>query len=151
MPTSIARRALLSAPVALLFGCATGGPPFRPKSPGPGMALLYIYRPSSMVGAGNHYIAAVNGKPTARLKSGSFFAMEVTPGTVTISRRAASALGGWGPGSIVGALEGFIETAKLEVKSGQRYFIHFPKGTLTENEAEALQDMAGAERLTRLE
>jgi hypothetical protein len=150
VPIFNARRTPLIALVALLVGCATGGPPFKPDSPSPGMGLLYLYRPSSMVGAGNHYVAAINGKPTARLKSGSYLPVEVTPGTITISRLATSALG-WGLGSIVGALEGFVETSKVEARPGQTYFIHFPRGTRTDNEAEALADMAGSERLTQLQ
>jgi hypothetical protein len=149
-PVSFARVALLAV-LGFLASCASPGPSFQPQPAKPDAALLYLYRPSSMVGAGNHYIAAVNGKPVARLKSGSYFPLELRPGSVVVSRRAASALGIWGPGTIVGALEGFVETAKFEAKAGARYFVQFPSGTITASEAEAVRDMSGAELLPPLE
>jgi hypothetical protein len=124
-------------------GCASG-PPFQAAAPKPEAALLYLYRPSSIVGGGNHYIVAVNGKAVARLSSGSYFALDQAPGQVVVSRQAASALG-WGPGSIVGALEGFVETDRFEAKNGQRYFVTFPAGKLVASEAEALREMSGLE------
>jgi hypothetical protein len=129
---------------AFAAGCASG-PPFQPASPKPEAALLYLYRPSSIVGGANHYIVAVNGNPVARLSSGSYFVMDQAPGQVVVSRKAASALLGWGPGAIVGELEGFVETDRFEVKNGQRYFVDFPGGKRVADDSEALREMRGLE------
>jgi len=141
------------APAALVLlsvGCASTGPEFRPASAAADRALIYLYRPSSMVGAGNHYLAAVNGKVVARMKSGTYFVVDQPPGKVVITRKAASALGWWGPGVIVGALEGFMETDRFNAAGGARYFVHFPSGKRTK-EAEALGDMRGSELLPPME
>jgi len=123
---------------------------FQPAQPKADSALLYLYRTSSMVGAANHEIAAVNGKPVAEMESGSYFVLDIPPGKTMITRKAASALFGsyWGLGALVGAIDGFVETEQFEAKAGQRYFVRFPSGELEKDETDALEDLRG---LTLLE
>ncbi len=135
--------------VLLAAGCAST-PPFRPATPESDSALIYLYRPSSIVGAGNHYLAAVNGQVVARMKSGSYYVLDYPPGEIVISSKVDSALGWWGPGVIVGALQGFIETERFKAAGGSKYFIHFPSGKLNSNEEKALKDMGGTDLLPQL-
>jgi hypothetical protein len=132
----------------VLPGCATSGPPFVPESPEPDSALLYLYRESSMVGSGNHYLAAINGEIIARMKSGSYFVMRHPPGNILVSRKSVPAFGLL-DFNLTGLIDGFVKTAQFEVKSGQRYFITFPAGELVTDEAQALSEMSGAELLIR--
>jgi hypothetical protein len=132
----------------LLAGCATSGPPFVPDAPGPDSALLYLYRPSGMVGSGNHYLAAINDKPIARMKSGSYFVMQHPPGEIAVSRKSVPAFDLL-PFNLVGLIDGFVKTAQFDLKGGQRYFITFPAGELVNDEARALSEMSGAELLTQ--
>jgi Protein of unknown function (DUF2846) len=134
--------------VLVAWGCASG-PSFQPAQPKSDMALLYLYRTSSMVGAANHEIAAVNGKPVAEMESGSYFMMDLPVGETVITRKAASALFGssWGLGALVGALDGFVETEQFEAYAGRRYFVRFPSGELEKDEAEALDDLRGLDLL----
>jgi hypothetical protein len=132
----------------VLGGCATSGPPFVPEAPVPDSALLYLYRSSSIVGSGNHYLAAINGKPVARMKSGSYFVMEYPPGIIVISRKSVPAFGLL-DFNLTGLIDGFVKTAEFEVKGGKTYFITFPSGELVADEAQALDEMSGAELLSR--
>ena len=132
----------------ILAGCATSGPPFVPEAPRPDSALLYLYRPSGMVGSGNHYLAAINDKPIARMKSGSYFVMQHPPGEIAVSRKSVPAFGLL-PFNLTGLIDGFVKTVQFELKGGQRYFITFPAGQLITDEAQALSEMSGAELLSR--
>jgi hypothetical protein len=60
------------------------------------------------------------------MESGSYFVMDLPPGKTVISRKAASALGWWGPGVIRGLLEGFVEREQFEAKPGHRILCAFP-------------------------
>jgi hypothetical protein len=143
------RRCSLAVLVALVAGCASKGPSFQLAAPQAGSALLYLYRPYSDIGAGYHYLASVNGRVVARLKSGSYFAMDIPPGKVAVACKAASAFGICWPGNIEGAREGFLDTEQFEVMSGYRYFVRFPSGKLT-IEADALTEIGGTELLAPL-
>lgn len=131
-----------------LGGCATSGPPFVAEAPKSDSALLYLYRSSSIVGSGNHYLAAINGNAIARMKSGSYFVMEHPPGNIVISRKSVPAFGLL-DFNLTGLIDGFVKTAEFEVKSGRRYFITFPSGELVTDEVQALSEMSGAELLSR--
>ena len=132
---------------ALVTGCASTGPPFQLTEPQANSALIYLYRPASMVSGGNYYLASVNGKVVARLKPGSYFALELPPGGVVVACKAASAFGICWPGNVDGALEEFLETDQFEVTGGSRYFVHFPSGKRISSVAEALAQIAGTEML----
>jgi hypothetical protein len=114
------------------------------------MAKLYLYWPSSDVEEANHYIAAVNGKVVARLKAGSYYVLDQPTGTVVISSKAGSAFVPWGRGSVVGALEGFVETDQFIVEKGSTYYIHFPGGKLNTETSEDLEDLSGLDLLPPL-
>lgn len=146
---ALIRHCGLTVLVALVVGCASKGPPFQLAAPQAGSALLYLYRPYSEIGAGYHYLASVNGRVVARLKSGSYFAMDVPPGKVAVACKAASAFGICWPGNIEGAREGFLDTDEFEVMSGYRYFVRFPSGRLIV-EADALTEIGDTELLAPL-
>ena len=80
---------VLSGITFLLQGCATGIP-FSGLAPIPeNRALLYLYREARMLGAAGSNEIYINGKPTVNLKSGGYFVVDIEPGPVAISHRAA--------------------------------------------------------------
>lgn len=135
----------------IISGCASG-PDFVMQDPSTEMATIYAFRTSSMVGAANSDIVAVNDKFIGRLNSGTYVMYEVSPGPVVISRKAGSVLGkgnkaGWGLGGLVGAVDGFIVVEEFTAAAGEVYFVRFSHGKLVER-TKALEKMNGLKNVT---
>jgi hypothetical protein len=72
------------AAVVLLAGCGASGEQFKvgAMKPPSGRALLYVYRPSTLVGIGNPEVAFLHldGRRLARIRIGGYLAVPVSPG-----------------------------------------------------------------------
>ncbi|HEY2135314.1 MAG TPA: hypothetical protein VGH49_05465, partial [Xanthobacteraceae bacterium] len=73
----------------LLAGCAAGGPQFRAEAnkPAAGRALLYIYRPHTLIGIANPDVSIVHldGRRLTRIRIGGSLAVPVSPGQHTLT------------------------------------------------------------------
>jgi hypothetical protein len=78
MPAAVLAAALL------LAGCGASGEQFKVGAikPSSGRALLYVYRPSTMVGIGNPEVAFLHldGRRVARIRIGGYVAVPISPG-----------------------------------------------------------------------
>lgn len=143
--------AVVAAVIMLGLSACAGGPPFQPPPMTQGTADIVLFRTSSMVGAANADIVAINDRFAARLTSGTYAIQSVAPGSVEVTRKTGSVLGsgsdaGWGLGGLVGAVDGFRPIASFEVEAGKRYYLRFPHGKRVE-ENEALALMGGLDRV----
>ena len=70
--------------VLFLFGCGASGPQFKPESIRPDRtgALLYVYRPNTILGIGNADVAFIHldGRRLTRMRIGGYLALRVSPG-----------------------------------------------------------------------
>ena len=68
----------------ILSGCGASGPQFAPElvKPVPGRALVYVYRPDTLIGIGNADVPflRLDGRPITRIRIGGHIAFPVTPG-----------------------------------------------------------------------
>lgn len=76
--------AAAAAIALLLSGCGASGEQFKLGAikPPPGRALLYVYRPGTIVGIGNADVAFLHldGKRLARIRIGGYLAVPISPG-----------------------------------------------------------------------
>lgn len=72
---SAALTGLLTA--TLLAGCASGPAFVAPQAPAPDSAVLYVYRTSSILGAGIKHALMLDGRPLGKLVNGSHMRIEV--------------------------------------------------------------------------
>ena len=112
-----ARTLLRFAPVLALVACASGAP-FQPiPAQPPEKAVIYVYRPANLIGAGVVYTVMAGGRPLVKLEPGGYIAlvedaraMEFTAKTeaetsITLDLAAGETYylkGGVGPGFVVG-------------------------------------------------
>lgn len=97
--------------LALLSGCATLGPVYKPESGSlPGQATLYVYRDFNVFGGGMTYLVRGNGVPIASLPAGGYFVYHAPPGKVQLSAQSEAAT-----------------SVTVEARSGGVYFV---KGTV---------------------
>lgn len=97
--------------VVLISGCATLGPTFQKIDKTPeGMGLVYIYRPSSFIGAAVSYDVKVGETVITTLYNGGYYPYFAKPGELELwaSTEAKSAV-------------------TLDVKAGEIYYV---KGTV---------------------
>ena len=139
--------------LATLAGCASG-PAFVMQQPSTEKVTIYAFRTSSMVGAANSDIVAVNDRFIGRLNSGTYAVYEVDPGPIVVSRKAGSALGkgnkaGWGLGGLVGAVDGFRVVEEFTAKAGEVVFVRFSHGKRVATD-KALEKMDGLKNVTAL-
>jgi len=68
----------------ILSGCGASGPQFAPDlvKPAPGRALVYVYRPDTLIGIGNADVSIMHldGRRITRIRIGGHVAFPVTPG-----------------------------------------------------------------------
>jgi uncharacterized protein DUF2846 len=68
----------------ILSGCGASGPQFAPDlvKPAPGHALVYVYRPDTLIGIGNADVSIMHldGRRITRIRIGGHIAFPVTPG-----------------------------------------------------------------------
>jgi hypothetical protein len=85
MTLSTPLRTALLALVLLLAGCGASGQPFSTASIAPPKsgAMLYLYRPKTIIGIGNPDVSFVHldGKPLTRLRIGGYLALPLKPGS----------------------------------------------------------------------
>jgi hypothetical protein len=76
--------AVALAAALLLAGCGATGEQFKVGAikPPSGRALLYVYRPSTVVGIGNPDVAFLHldGRPLTRIRIGGYLAVPISPG-----------------------------------------------------------------------
>jgi hypothetical protein len=97
--------------IILISGCATLGPKFAKIEKVPdGTALVYIYRPSSIMGMTVSYDVKVGEKVIATLHDGGYFPYYVKPGELEL----------WAKTETRAAVT-------LRVKAGE---VHYVKGTV---------------------
>jgi len=74
-----------------LSGCTGNGPQFTAaKQPTKGKGILYVYRPSSLMGAGMHYDVKVDNKVIGSMDNGEYMSIELSPGRKTVSATTES-------------------------------------------------------------
>ena len=107
---SAAARRVVSI-LVLCFGCSTAGPAFQAVSDVPqDKALVYIYRPSGIVGAGVRYHVAARGDRIVYLKPGGYFPYVAEPGEIEFWAQTEAK-----------------ETITTDLEPGQTYYL---KGTV---------------------
>src|SRR5438105_1326680 len=74
---------------AFLAGCGATGSQFNPQAnkPGPNTALVYVYRPQTLIGIGNPDvpITHLDKHRLARIRIGGSLAIPVSPGRHTLT------------------------------------------------------------------
>ena len=138
----------------ILVACASpSGPPFELKPAVQDKATIYAFRIASIVGGGNSYITAINGKFIGRLNSGTYARYLTNPGKQVVAMKGASIFFGkgeelgWGLGAVVGAIDGYIDMLEFEADPGEIYFVQIPEGDLIEKD-KALRMMDRLENIT---
>lgn len=97
--------------LALLSGCATLGPAYRPESASTvDKATVYVYRDSSIFGGGMTYMVWGNGVPIGSLPAGGYFVYHAPPGALQLSAKSEA-----------------TTAVTLEAKAGAVYYV---KGTV---------------------
>jgi hypothetical protein len=69
--------------VLLLSGCGASGQQFKAEvNPDSNRALLYVYRPSTLIGIGNADVPFLHldGRRLARIRIGGYLAIPISPG-----------------------------------------------------------------------
>ena len=74
------RTATLLAMATALAGCASGPAFVAPQAPAPDAAVIYVYRGSSIFGAGIKHALMLDGRPLGKLVNGSHLRIEVKTG-----------------------------------------------------------------------
>ncbi len=76
-------------------GCMLANKPFKPEKLDSNMALIYIYRPESIISRGINFSVTVNGKIVLKhLINHSYVYTYVKPGTVNLVLKEDKLLGG---------------------------------------------------------
>ena len=71
-----------------ISGCSATGSKFvKPKAPTKNKGMLYVYRPSSLFGAGMYYDVRVDGKVIGTVRNGGYIAKELSLGKKTLSAK----------------------------------------------------------------
>lgn len=97
--------------IILLSGCATLGPKFHQATKIPdGMALVYVYRPSSIFGVAAPYDVKVGDSVIATLHDGGYFPYYAKPGELELWAKTETR-----------------SAVTLTVKAGEIYYV---KGTV---------------------
>lgn len=97
--------------VALISGCATLGPTFQKIDKVPeGMGLIYIYRPSSVIGGAVSYDVKVGETVITTLYKGGYYPYFPTPGELELWAKTEART-----------------AVTLDVKAGETYYV---KGTV---------------------
>ena len=150
---STVRKLCLAIPVALsLSGCAvTGsGEPFGLETPAENEAIVYHYRLKATKGSARQWDVLSNEEPMARIGNGGYFKELVPPGDRTYLSKANvdGGLFGIATSWIWNALEDYEEVFRLNVESGNTYFLRYDFGVgqgqptvVTVPEEEALSEI----------
>lgn len=138
----------------MLTACASpDGPPFVLKPAVPEKVTIYAFRIASIVGGGNSYITAINGKFIGRLNSGTYTRHITNPGKQVVAMKGASIFFGegedlgWGMGALIGAIDGYVDMLEFNAEPGEIYFVQIPEGDLVDKD-EALEKIDRLENIT---
>jgi hypothetical protein len=93
-----------------LTSCWATGPYFQPIEHGKDQAVIYVYRLSGQIGAGNFYDIYANDRVITTLYSGGYYPHVTEPGHVVLKASP-------------GASE--RQKVNLDVEAGQTYFVKF--------------------------
>jgi len=77
------RLAAIVAIMLLLCGCVASGPQFKVEAkPDSSRALLYVYRPTTIIGIGNPDVPFIHldGRRLGRIRIGGYLAVPISPG-----------------------------------------------------------------------
>lgn len=75
----------------LLVSCAASGPVFQPiRDMPPDKGVLYLYRPTSFIGAALDFYIKVDGEPVGAVGNGSYLPLTLNPGLHVISLSGVS-------------------------------------------------------------
>jgi hypothetical protein len=72
---------MLTGCVALLAGCASGGPTYTPLAAAPGSAVLYVYGGQHMFNAFANIAVKVDGQDSGSVGPEYYIAVQIKPGT----------------------------------------------------------------------
>lgn len=116
-----------------LVACSAGGPPFEAPPAPEAKAVVWLFRPASIVGGGNTDLVGINGKLVAKLNNGQYIPVEVEPGPVVVSHRQTA------PWLFLGLralqeLDGFHDAVTIEAEAGRNYFVEFSQAKLVDAE-----------------
>ena len=143
---SITLFVLFLAAVSLLFtGCATG-PAFTPTANVQGdQALIYVYRPGSVLGAAGEPIIYINGKYLTQMRNSAYAPSTVSPGQVIFSSmsRLSWALPVYAVITMLEARQ--QERLRLDAGAGKTYYVRCaPSGKLVlVDEAKGAKEIQG--------
>jgi len=74
-----------------LSGCTGNGPKFKaPEQPNRGKGMLYVYRPSSLIGAGMYYDIKIDNQVIGSMDNGEYIVKELSPGRKIVSAATES-------------------------------------------------------------
>lgn len=127
-------RALVGLMLGLLLtACSAGGPPFEAPSAPEEKAVVWVFRPSSIVGGGNTDLIAFNGKVVAVLESGEYIPVTVDPGPIAVSFRQKLP---WIALSfrLLQDAAGFSQVLTLEAEPGRNYYLELSQVELVDAE-----------------
>ncbi|MEM1299532.1 MAG: DUF2846 domain-containing protein [Pseudomonadota bacterium] len=117
--------------VSVLNACSAGGPEFTAPAAPPDKAVIWLFRPSTVVGGGNTDHVGVNGTYVVALDIGEYYAHEVAPGPVSIEFRQTAP---WGFVALrlLQELGDFEEVLSFQAKAGQNYYVEFSEADLVD-------------------
>jgi hypothetical protein len=82
---------LLAVGAMLVGGCASVGPPYQRVEKIPdGMGVVYLYRPSHLVGGGAAYKVKAGDTPIVTMYNGGYYPYFTKPGEVELSAKTES-------------------------------------------------------------
>jgi hypothetical protein len=129
--------------VAASAGCATGPAFVAPEPPGPGLALVYVYREGSVFGSGVNPQVWVGTRLVGPLPNGGFKRVEVVPAETLILSPSCQ------PASITltpatgSSTYVQLELVNKTVDFGGRYYFDYGCRFVQRSEAEALPVLRG--------
>ena len=92
---------------AVLMGCSASGPMFVPLENTPSdQGIIYVYRPSSFVGAAIRPKVEIDGQFICKLPNGGYCAYSCDPGEVVVSAKTETR-----------------RTLTITVKPGEAYYV----------------------------
>jgi hypothetical protein len=108
--------------LGFLAACSAGGPRFTAPAAPSDKAVVYVFRPSSVVGGANTDLIAFNDKPVAVLDNGEYIPVEVDPGPVKVSFRQKLP---WIALSfrLLQEIGGYSEMLTIDAQPGKTYFL----------------------------
>lgn len=118
---------------AVLSACSAGGPEFTAPPAPSDKAVIWLFRPSTVVGGGNTDHIAINRRHVVSLDIGEYHAAEVDPGPVTIEFRQTAP---WMFLSLraLQELGDFEQVLAFDAGAGKNYYLEFSEAELVDAE-----------------